>query len=231
MAIRKSDNSKWVSVTDSQDFPLNQWVFVAATYDNALSPSLNIYRDGNPVASNDDYQGVINTGTGSELRISSDVWEFNGLIDEVEIYNRALSQSEIQDIYNAGSAGKCKPIKVDIDIKPGSYPNAINLGSQGLIPVAILSSVDFDATTVDPDTVELAGADVAVRGKSNKYMAHKEDVNEDGLLDLVCQVATANLDPDSLQDGYAILTGNLLEEFGGTAIEGWDEITIVPPDK
>lgn len=32
---------------------------------------------------------------------------FSGLIDEVEIFNRALSQSEIQAIYNAGSDGKC----------------------------------------------------------------------------------------------------------------------------
>src|SRR5262249_40165547 len=33
----------------------------------------------------------------------------NGLVDEVEIFNRALSQVEIQSIVNAGSAGKCKP--------------------------------------------------------------------------------------------------------------------------
>jgi hypothetical protein len=32
-----------------------------------------------------------------------------GLIDEVEIFNRALSASEIAAIYNAGSAGQCKP--------------------------------------------------------------------------------------------------------------------------
>jgi hypothetical protein len=31
-----------------------------------------------------------------------------GRLDEVEIFNRALSSSEIQAIYNAGSAGKCK---------------------------------------------------------------------------------------------------------------------------
>jgi hypothetical protein len=117
---------------------------------------------------------------------------------------------------------------VAIDIKPGSYPNTINLGSQGLIPVVIFSSEEFDATTVDPDTVELAGAGVAVRGKSNKYMAHEEDVNGDELLDLVVQVATANLEPDSFQDGYAILTG---KTYDGMSIEGQDEITIVPPEQ
>jgi hypothetical protein len=116
---------------------------------------------------------------------------------------------------------------VKIDIKPGSYPNAINLGSYGLVPVAILSDEEFDAANVEPETVELAGADVAVRGKSNKFMAHQEDVDGDGLLDLVVQVATANFDPDSLQDGYAILTG---KTYDGQAIEGSDEITIVPAE-
>ena len=33
---------------------------------------------------------------------------WNGLIDEVEVFNRALSDSEIQAIYSAGSAGKAK---------------------------------------------------------------------------------------------------------------------------
>jgi hypothetical protein len=32
---------------------------------------------------------------------------YTGLLDEVSLYNRALSAAEIQTIYNAGSAGKC----------------------------------------------------------------------------------------------------------------------------
>ena len=34
---------------------------------------------------------------------------FNGLLDEVSIYGRALSAEEVAAIYNAGSAGKCLP--------------------------------------------------------------------------------------------------------------------------
>jgi len=33
---------------------------------------------------------------------------FNGLIDEVSIYNRALATSEVQALFNAGGAGKCR---------------------------------------------------------------------------------------------------------------------------
>lgn len=35
--------------------------------------------------------------------------EFDGRIDEVELFNRALDGSDILAIYNAGSAGKCRP--------------------------------------------------------------------------------------------------------------------------
>jgi len=120
-----------------------------------------------------------------------------------------------------------EPTPVDIDIKPGSYPNSINLGSNGVVPVAILSSLEFDALTVDPETVTLAGAGVAVRGKGNKLLASEEDVDGDGLLDLSLKVETENLDPGTFQDGYAILEG---ATYDGDPIEGYDEITIVPPE-
>ena len=118
-------------------------------------------------------------------------------------------------------------VEVEIDIKPGSSPNSINLGSQGVVPVAILSSADFDATQVDPDTVTLAAASVAIRGKGNRLMAHEEDVNEDGLMDLVVQVETENLQPDQFQDGYAYL---MAQTYDGVEIEGSDEVTLVPLD-
>src|SRR5262249_52678619 len=44
---------------------------------------------------------------GRNVVIPTDAWQ--GSIDEVELFNRALSPSEIQSILNAGSAGKCKP--------------------------------------------------------------------------------------------------------------------------
>ena len=56
--------------------------------------------------------------------------------------------------------------EIAIDIKPGSFPNSINLGSNGVVPVAILSTDTFDASTVDPFTVTLAGAAVRMKGKS-----------------------------------------------------------------
>ena len=45
-----------------------------------------------------------------------------------------------------------------IDIKPNSNPNSINPLSKGKIPVAVLSTGDFDAKDVDLDTVIFLGA-------------------------------------------------------------------------
>lgn len=115
-------------------------------------------------------------------------------------------------------------IEVDIDIKPGSYPNSINLGSNGKVPVAILGSADFDATTVDPYTVTLAGAEVLLKGKAQTPMASVEDVNEDGFDDLVVHVDTQALEL-SEEDTIAILEG---ETDDGTLIIGEDTVRIVP---
>jgi len=62
-------------------------------------------------------------------------------------------------------------IQVTIDIRPRTYPNRINLRSRALVPVAILTTPDFDALTIDPATIELAGAGVAVRKKGHQPFA------------------------------------------------------------
>lgn len=46
---------------------------------------------------------------------------------------------------------------VDIDVKPGNAKNKVNAKSQGVIPVAIYKTADFDAATVDGNSVQLAG--------------------------------------------------------------------------
>jgi len=114
-------------------------------------------------------------------------------------------------------------LEVAIDIKPGSDPNCINNNGHGVIPVAILSSPEFDATQVAPLTVSLEGQAVRVRG-NGQPQASAEDVNGDGLDDLVVQIQDVD---GTFQEGdtTATLTG---ETFSGTQIEGTESICIVP---
>jgi hypothetical protein len=113
---------------------------------------------------------------------------------------------------------------VDIDVKPGEDPNPINCSSRGLVPVAVMSSPEFDAGQIDVPTVELAGAGVAVRGCGAHYMAHSEDVDGDGLLDMVLHFDTQSLDVEQLDAGVVVLTGSTT---GGGAFQGTDEVVLV----
>jgi arylsulfatase A-like enzyme len=81
---------------------------VAGTYDGRV---MRLYLDGIEVG-NKAVSGTVEPG-GSVLFSSMDE-SMDGLLDEVGIYNRALIPSEIQAIYNAGSAGKC-PVDNDGD--------------------------------------------------------------------------------------------------------------------
>jgi len=51
-----------------------------------------------------DICGLADVGIGAALIAPS---HFNGLIDELSVYNRALLQGELQGIYFNGSTGKC----------------------------------------------------------------------------------------------------------------------------
>lgn len=113
-------------------------------------------------------------------------------------------------------------VPVTIDVRPGTFPNPINLGAQGAVPVAILSTATFDATTVDPITVTLAGAGVRLRGNGTPQASH-QDLNADGRLDLLVQVSTQAMEL-TVGDVQAVLKG---WTYGGLRIQGTDTVRVI----
>jgi uncharacterized delta-60 repeat protein len=113
-------------------------------------------------------------------------------------------------------------LAVSIDIKPGSATNPINLTGVGVVPVAILSSAGFAATSVDPATVCFGDdGSTSQRDCTEAHgVGHREDVNGDGLTDLLLhyEVSETGIDPG---DTRACLTGTT---FGGVGIQGCDSI-------
>jgi len=113
-------------------------------------------------------------------------------------------------------------LPVNIDIKPGTSENIVNIKSQGKIPVAILSSLTFYA----PAEVDRTSLTFGRTGNEASFVlcnGDGEDVNGDGLLDLVCHFAT-QLTGTQLGDTEGILKGKTLE---GVPIEGSDSLGIL----
>jgi len=208
---------------------------------------------------------------------------FNGLIDDVRIYNRALSSEEILEIMhtrpggddpslvaywdfdegegeivgdssgngNDGTVvgaewvpsdapiGVCTPVAVDI--KPGSCPNLLNLKSQGVLPVAILGSEDFDVSMIDTFSIRLEDV-AAIRGSYEDVAAAVVDGSEcecnaggpDGYIDLTLKFRTQEIveelimnRPDELAKGQTLALTLIGELFDGTGIEGTDCVKLV----
>ena len=109
---------------------------------------------------------------------------------------------------------------LNVDIKPGSYPNCFNSNEHGVIPVAILGSANFDVTMINPSTVQLDGQEVRVKGKSGNW-GSLEDVNGDGFTDLVVQIIDEG--EYEVGDSIGIITA---ETWSGELIGGQDSICI-----
>jgi hypothetical protein len=115
------------------------------------------------------------------------------------------------------------PTQILVDIKPGSDPNSINLGSHGVTPVAILSEEDgFDATTLDGSIVTFAGA-------LAQHWAI-EDVNEDGIMDMILHFRTQELalDGDSTEASIEISGFDEVADQDVVTFSGTDSVNIVP---
>jgi hypothetical protein len=84
------------------------WYHVAGTYDgNRLTLWVNGVAEDSLVAGFPLDYGTEPIYIGTTHTFAPYINMFAGIIDEVSIYDRALSTNEIQAIYNAGSAGKC----------------------------------------------------------------------------------------------------------------------------
>jgi hypothetical protein len=99
--MRKDDDSKVVDFNTTATLPVNAWSHVAETYDGKTA---KVYFDGAEVSSQNgtgDMRDNPNVKWWIGAMYAQDRW-FNGLIDEVRIWDRALSEKEIKENMNKG---------------------------------------------------------------------------------------------------------------------------------
>lgn len=120
----------------------NQWQQVALTYSTSNSEvTVNVYLDGALVAS-----AITDANTSWNPQVAFGAYlgaqepSFSGSMDEITIFNQALSEQQIQQVYNAYSAGMCKPTLQSINVTPANSSLAPGL------------SLQFDAAGTYSDT-------------------------------------------------------------------------------
>lgn len=124
----------------------------------------------------------------------------------------------------------CNPIPVTVDIKPGSDPAVINLNSNGVVPVAVLTTAGFDASRFTPEMAHLADASVGMTMPCTGPTAirwAREDVNGDGKADLVFFFNTQDLNLTASSTAALFMAHG---SYGSAPlhITGTDAVVIVP---
>lgn len=103
--IRTASGAAQALSTVSSNIDINSWVHLACTYDGA---TVALYRNGARIASaaqtgdviSETTRHVIGGGDNDGSGVPIELWA--GKLDDVRLYNRALTSEEIQSVYMAG---------------------------------------------------------------------------------------------------------------------------------
>ena len=119
----------------------------------------------------------------------------------------------------ASGRSSAEVIHVTIDVKPGDKPTTIEPKREGMVPIAILTTREFDATRVDPATVRAGatGTEAAV------FRSASEDIDRDGDTDMLLLFRVQQMGLEC--DGMSVsLKGQARD---GQEIEGTEAVKMV----
>jgi hypothetical protein len=166
------------------------------------------------------YGGAIPYPTVTPYSISAEMYVCLSCheIDTSSGRNQFLIERDCQACHHATGVKN-----VIVDIKPGSDPNhPINIGSKGVLPVAILGSWDYDVTEIDVSSLLLEGEVVPLRSSLQEGV--------DGYMDLMLKFsseavadALGDLQPSQLYEVW--ITGTVED---GTRLLGSDSVVAAP---
>ena len=124
----------YVNTTNSclPALPVQSWVHIAITYDKNANTVI-LYANGNKVCDTNCSYTINNTNNGPLYFGYSpggpDEYS-RGKIDDIGIWNRALTQEEISNLYNSVSSNECLTMTIKtgaLSTNPVTYTNTVNI--------------------------------------------------------------------------------------------------------
>jgi glucose/arabinose dehydrogenase/chitodextrinase len=196
--------------------PLNVWSHLAATFDNA---TLRLYVNGTQIASLAT-AGPIATSTGDLWIGANNIWSewFSGAIDEVRVYNRALTATEIQTDMTRAAAP---------DNDPPAIVSTTPVDGATNVPVAGALTATFDEAmnsgTINTSTFQLRDASNALVPATVTY---------DSLTGRATLTPSAALAFDSPYTATVKGGASGVKDFAGNALAAdrvWSFVSAPPP--
>jgi hypothetical protein len=146
-----SNFSNVVAVTPAA-VPQNEWLHVAAVH-KAGEP-LRLYINGDLAASSSNVGAAFTDAPspfiaiGTLVTLQGDDFYLRGDVDDASVYTRALSASEIQTIYNAGTAGKLRQVAIN------AGTNVVNLLRDATVAFAnVATAGDTEQTPLETSAI------------------------------------------------------------------------------
>jgi hypothetical protein len=180
----------WVSIDTGYAVPANQWLHVALTYDGSV---IKTYVNGALVHS------LAGSGPIGDAHASQNDFRiggrqaipdyFAGRVDELGVYNTALSAADIQELYYAGKAGLPRNAVAKTTLTVINQPPTItNLTNNG--PVSAGTPATATMTAVDPNVGDT--------------LSYSFDFNNDGVFEVGPQASNQASHTYSIPGTYTV---------------------------
>ena len=188
----------WQILNVGNVFPYGEWHHVAGTYDGL---NMNVYVDGILTGNQKSVSGAITTNS-NPLTIGYQPGTsefFYGSIDEVRIYNRALTADEVKSHYEGKQSS--------LSVTKTTSPQSIKQGQTSTVTISVENTGTTDISDIEiadtmPSDVSFVSGEI-----SKKYTTLRaKDVREFQYVVKINDVGTFNLDP--AQATYADDEGN-----------------------
>ena len=212
------------------------WHHAAGVFDGA---AVHLFVDGAEVGSGTPASTTIAYGLTGDSNVTNDFfigdynpacvgcsqsYAFVGAVDEVELFQRALSPGEIAAISSAGHAGKCLPVA--IDAKTRRFPDYWEWHHEDNLVVTIVGSPVFHAADIIHSTLLLSQPGDRHRPIAPRH-CHLRDVNDDANPDLLCHFRIDNQHRHH-DDDTIVITGQVQVPGGQRTFFGTDRLDVKP---